>query len=111
MHFARARFITQGFSKIRFSRYSYLHKILRRADHGICIQKIATMCDYPLHLGVTEAGTRRMGLIKSAAGIGSLLMDGIGDTIRVSLTADPVEEVSAGFDILKAVDIKKIVRK
>lgn len=48
-----------------------------------------------------------MGLIKSAAGIGSLLMDGIGDTIRVSLTADPVEEVSAGFDILKAVDIKK----
>ena len=70
-------------------------------------RKIATMCDYPLHLGVTEAGTRRMGLIKSAAGIGSLLMDGIGDTIRVSLTADPVEEVSAGFDILKAVDIKK----
>ena len=70
-------------------------------------RKIATMCDYPLHLGVTEAGTRRMGLIKSAAGIGSLLMDGIGDTIRVSLTADPIEEVSAGFDILKAVDIKK----
>jgi (E)-4-hydroxy-3-methylbut-2-enyl-diphosphate synthase len=64
-------------------------------------------CDYPLHLGVTEAGTERMGLIKSAAGIGSLLMDGIGDTIRVSLTAPPVREVYAGFDILKAVGVRK----
>lgn len=67
---------------------------------------VAGMCDYPLHLGVTEAGTRHMGMLKSAAGIGSLLMDGIGDTIRVSLTADPVSEVAAGFDILKAVGIK-----
>ena len=62
----------------------------------------AERCDYPLHLGVTEAGTERMGLIKSAIGIGSLLQRGIGDTIRVSLTADPVKEVTAGFDILKA---------
>lgn len=69
-------------------------------------RKIAVMCDYPLHLGVTEAGTRHMGMLKSAAGIGSLLLDGIGDTIRVSLTADPVSEISAGFDILKAVGIK-----
>lgn len=69
-------------------------------------RKLAQMCDYPLHLGVTEAGTRHMGLLKSAAGIGSLLLDGIGDTIRVSLTADPVNEVGAGFDILKAVGIK-----
>ena len=60
-------------------------------------------CDYPLHLGVTEAGTYRMGLVKSAVGIGSLLSDGIGDTIRVSLTDDPVREVEAGRDILKAV--------
>ena len=67
---------------------------------------VAEQCDYPLHLGVTEAGTRRMGMLKSAAGIGSLLLDGIGDTIRVSLTADPVEEVAAGFDILKAVGVK-----
>ena len=59
-------------------------------------------CDYPLHLGVTEAGTKRMGIIKSAVGIGSLLADGIGDTIRVSLTDDPVEEVYAAKDILKA---------
>lgn len=64
-------------------------------------------CDYPLHLGVTEAGTERMGVIKSAAGIGSLLMHGIGDTIRVSLTADPVKEVYAAYDILKALDIEK----
>lgn len=68
---------------------------------------VAQQCDYPLHLGVTEAGTRYMGMLKSAAGIGALLLDGIGDTIRVSLTADPVSEVSAGFDILKAVGIKK----
>lgn len=64
-------------------------------------------CDYPLHLGVTEAGTERMGLIKSSAGIGSLLFHGIGDTIRVSLTADPVREVYAAKDILKALDIDK----
>ena len=60
-------------------------------------------CDYPLHLGVTEAGTLRMGIIKSSVGIGSLLVKGIGDTIRVSLTADPVEEVYAAKDLLKAI--------
>ncbi len=59
-------------------------------------------CDFPLHLGVTEAGTAHMGLVKSAVGIGSLLCDGIGDTIRVSLTADPVEEIAAAQDILRA---------
>ena len=64
-------------------------------------------CDYPLHLGVTEAGTERMGIIKSAAGLGSLLLRGIGDTIRVSLTADPVREVYAANDILKAIDMKE----
>ncbi len=61
---------------------------------------LAEQCSYPLHLGVTEAGTERMGLIKSAAGIGSLLMDGIGETIRVSLTDDPVREIYAARDIL-----------
>ena len=65
-------------------------------------QLMAQRCPYPLHLGVTEAGTARMGLIKSAIGIGSLLQQGIGDTLRVSLTADPVEEIPAGKDILKA---------
>lgn len=63
---------------------------------------MAQKSDYPLHLGVTEAGTERMGMLKSAVGIGSLLCDGIGDTIRVSLTADPVKEVYAARDILKA---------
>nr|MCR4925086.1 flavodoxin-dependent (E)-4-hydroxy-3-methylbut-2-enyl-diphosphate synthase [Clostridiales bacterium] len=70
-------------------------------------EKVAQMCDYPLHLGVTEAGTQRMGLVKSSVGIGSLLAKGIGDTIRVSLTDNPVNEVFAGFDILKALDMKK----
>lgn len=65
----------------------------------------AEQCDYPLHLGVTEAGTERMGLIKSAIGIGSLLMDGIGDTIRVSLTDTPLKEVDAAKDILKALNL------
>ncbi len=67
----------------------------------------AEKCNYPLHLGVTEAGTERMGLIKSAAGIGSLLLDGIGDTIRVSLTDDPVKEVYAARDILKALGLRE----
>ena len=67
----------------------------------------AEACRYPLHLGVTEAGTERMGLIKSAAGIGSLLLHGIGDTIRVSLTADPVREVAAGLDLLQALGLRR----
>ena len=66
----------------------------------------AEACSYPLHLGVTEAGTERMGLIKSAAGIGSLLLHGIGDTIRVSLTADPLREVAAGIDLLHALGMR-----
>lgn len=66
---------------------------------------LARQTDYPLHLGVTEAGTERMGILKSAVGIGSLLCDGIGDTIRVSLTADPIKEIYAARDILKACGI------
>lgn len=63
-------------------------------------------CDYPLHLGVTEAGTQRMGIIKSSAGIGSLLLHGIGDTIRISLTDDPVQEIYAAKDLLKAIGLR-----
>ncbi len=66
-----------------------------------------SQCDYPLHIGVTETGPVRQGLIKSAMGIGALLLDGIGDTIRVSLTDDPVEEVYAAKDILKAAGLRK----
>lgn len=68
---------------------------------------MAEKADYPLHLGVTEAGTSRMGTIKSAVGIGGLLAMGIGDTLRVTLTADPVEEIYAARDILKAVGLRK----
>ena len=64
-------------------------------------------CDYPIHIGVTETGPVRMGLMKSAMGIGALLLDGIGDTVRVSLTDDPVEEVYAAKDILKAAGLRK----
>jgi (E)-4-hydroxy-3-methylbut-2-enyl-diphosphate synthase len=71
---------------------------------------IAEKCDYPLHLGVTEAGSERMGIIKSSVGIGSLLQRGIGDTIRVSLTAEPVKEVRAGLDLLKALGLRGGVR-
>jgi (E)-4-hydroxy-3-methylbut-2-enyl-diphosphate synthase len=70
-------------------------------------QGLAEACDYPLHLGITEAGALRMGTIKSSIGLGSLLWAGIGDTIRVSLSADPVEEVKAGFDILKALGLRR----
>ncbi|MEE1055491.1 MAG: flavodoxin-dependent (E)-4-hydroxy-3-methylbut-2-enyl-diphosphate synthase [Acutalibacteraceae bacterium] len=67
----------------------------------------AEKCRYPLHLGVTEAGTESMGIIKSAAGIGGLLLRGIGNTIRISLTDDPVKEVEAGIKLLKGIGIRK----
>ncbi len=70
----------------------------------------AQMCDYPIHLGVTEAGTERSGLIKSSAGIGSLLCDGIGDTLRVSLSDDVIKEVEAAKDLLRVLGIKKGVK-
>lgn len=70
-----------------------------------CYRIVAKECDFPLHVGVTEAGTERLGIIKSSVGIGSLLCDGIGDTIRVSLTDDPVKEVYAAYDILGALDL------
>ena len=70
-------------------------------------QLMSQQSDYPLHLGVTEAGTMKMGTLKSAAGIGGLLGLGIGDTLRVTLTADPVEEIYAARDILKAVGLRK----
>ena len=70
-------------------------------------QQLAEACDYPLHLGVTEAGALRTGTVKSAIGIGSLLWAGIGDTIRVSLSADPVEEVRVGYEILKGLGLRR----
>ncbi len=69
-------------------------------------QGLAEACDYPLHLGITEAGALRAGTVKSSIGMGMLLWSGIGDTIRVSLSADPTEEVKVGFDLLKSLDIR-----
>ena len=70
-------------------------------------EEIANIIDYPLHLGVTEAGTLKTGLIKSSIGLGTLLSQGIGDTIRVSLTENPTEEVEAGFGILKSLELRE----
>lgn len=67
---------------------------------------LASQCDYPLHVGITEAGTAKSGIIKSAVGIGALLAEGIGDTIRVSLTGDPLNEVKVGFEILKSLGLR-----
>lgn len=71
-------------------------------------RKLAKLCNYPLHLGVTEAGTAFQGTVKSAIGIGSLLVDGIGDTIRVSLTEDPIEEIKVAKEILKVLGLKEV---
>lgn len=68
---------------------------------------LAERCEYPLHLGVTEAGTYEMGTIKSSIGIGTLLAEGIGDTIRVSLTGDPVDEIAVGFNILRSLGMRR----
>jgi len=69
-------------------------------------QGLADACDYPLHIGITEAGGLRSGTIKSSVGLGSLLWAGIGDTLRVSLSADPVEEIKVGFDLLKTLNLR-----
>ncbi|MGE0660457.1 MAG: flavodoxin-dependent (E)-4-hydroxy-3-methylbut-2-enyl-diphosphate synthase [Reyranellaceae bacterium] len=69
-------------------------------------QQLAEACDYPLHIGITEAGGLRAGTVKSSVGLGMLLWSGIGDTIRVSLSADPVEEVKVGFDLLKSLNLR-----
>jgi (E)-4-hydroxy-3-methylbut-2-enyl-diphosphate synthase len=91
-----------GFGDIKIS--------VKHSDPWVMIQTyrlLASVCDYPLHLGVTEAGPLKTGVIKSAVGIGTLLAEGIGDTIRVSLSADPVEEVKAGISILEALHLRE----
>ncbi|NQV59721.1 MAG: flavodoxin-dependent (E)-4-hydroxy-3-methylbut-2-enyl-diphosphate synthase [Alphaproteobacteria bacterium] len=82
---------------------------VKASDVFLCVaayQALADACDYPLHLGITEAGALRAGTVKSSIGLGNLLWAGIGDTIRVSLSADPVEEIHAGFEILKALGLR-----
>ena len=91
-----------GFEQIKISiKASDVHRTV--AAYGLLAQRT----DYPLHVGVTEAGGLYSGVVKSALGIGMLLEQGIGDTLRVSLTRDPVEEVRVGFEILKALDIRR----
>jgi (E)-4-hydroxy-3-methylbut-2-enyl-diphosphate synthase len=91
-----------GFDQIKISlKASDVHRTV--AAYRLLAQRV----DYPLHVGVTEAGSLYSGIVKSALGIGMLLNDGIGDTLRVSLTRDPVEEVRVGFEILKALDIRR----
>src|SRR2546425_566643 len=81
---------------------------LTALDQGVdALRMLADQVEYPFHLGVTEAGTPGVGTIKSAIGLGALLAEGIGDTIRVSLSADPTEEVRVGIDILKALGLRK----
>ena len=103
------------------SAFSHLELLEKQGFYDTCVsmksstvptmvaaaRRFRSRCDYPLHIGVTETGPVRMGMIKSAMGIGALLLDGIGDTIRVSLTDDPVEEVYAAKDILKAAGLRK----
>ena len=82
---------------------------VKASDVFLCLaayRELSKVCDYPLHLGVTEAGGLRTGTIKNSIGIGMLLAEGIGDTLRVSLSADQTEEVKAGFEILKALDLR-----
>ena len=96
---------TQGFYDIALSIKS--SNVLSTVE---AYRKIAAMVDYPLHIGVTEAGTEYGGVVKNSIGIGALLLDGIGDTLRVSLTAPPVREVTAGIEILKSLGMRDGVR-
>ena len=103
------------------SAFSHLELLEKQGFYDTCVSmkssSVPTMvaaarlfrsrCDYPIHIGVTETGPVRQGLIKSAMGIGALLLDGIGDTLRVSLTDDPVEEIYAAKDILKAAGLRR----
>ena len=112
-HAARHRRIGQTrtvvFRQRRFRRCHHLDESLRRAHDGRRLQTLAAeeLGDYPLHLGVTEAGITRIGTVKSAMGIGALLMAGIGDTLRVSLTGDPVDEVKIGWDMLQGLELRR----
>jgi len=90
--------------------YDNLVISIKASDPALTIETyrlLSAQTDYPLHLGVTEAGTIREGTIRSAVGIGTLLAEGIGDTLRVSLTADPVEEIAAAYSILKALGLRR----
>ena len=96
----------QGFDKLVFSMKASNVKVMVQSTRLFVAKMKALGMDYPIHLGVTEAGDAMQGRLKSAAGIGALLLDGIGDTIRVSLTEDPVAEIPVAYDILQAVGVR-----
>lgn len=104
---ASALYNVQLLERFDFSDYLVAIKSSSAETTVEAYRKFAVLRDCPLHLGVTEAGTERMGIIKSSAALGSLLFDGIGDTIRISLTADPVREVLAAKDLLKAIGLSE----
>jgi len=87
----------------KVSRYNIVEATPYKRD---VLKQLADACDYPLHIGITEAGALRTGTVKSAIGLGSLLWAGIGDTVRVSLSAEPEEEVRVGFELLKALNLR-----
>ena len=93
--------------RLNFREYKVSLKASNIAMAVGAYRKLATMTDQPLHLGITEAGALRGGTVKSAIGLGMLLAEGIGDTLRVSLAADPVEEIKVGFEILKSLQLRK----
>ncbi len=102
--------LMEAVGRIEDCDYDNLVLSIKASDPALTIETyrlLADRTDYPLHLGVTEAGTVREGTIRSAVGIGTLLAEGIGDTLRVSLTADPVEEIAAAFSILKALGLRR----
>ena len=95
------RLLDEGFDEFKIS--------VKASDVFLAVaayQQLADACDHPLHIGITEAGGARTGTVKSALGLGMLLWSGIGDTLRVSLSADPVEEVRVGFDLLKSLGLR-----
>jgi (E)-4-hydroxy-3-methylbut-2-enyl-diphosphate synthase len=93
--------------KLNFSNFKVSLKASEIFMTVAAYKQLASQIEQPLHLGITEAGGFRAGAVKSAIGLGMLLADGIGDTIRVSLAADPVEEIKVGFDILKSLHIRQ----
>ncbi|MFN6956380.1 MAG: flavodoxin-dependent (E)-4-hydroxy-3-methylbut-2-enyl-diphosphate synthase, partial [Acetobacteraceae bacterium] len=96
-----AHLLDEGFENFKIS--------VKASDVFLAVaayQQLAEACDHPLHIGITEAGGRRAGTVKSAIGLGSLLWAGIGDTLRVSLSAEPEEEVAVGWDILKSLHLR-----
>jgi (E)-4-hydroxy-3-methylbut-2-enyl-diphosphate synthase len=98
----------EGFDHLNFDRIKLSIKASDVLKTVEAYRMLSAKTDFPLHVGVTEAGTLYAGTVKSSLGIGMLLFDGIGDTLRVSLTRDPVEEVRVGFEILKALNIRRV---